>query len=175
MLLKPKKSTLNDPAILFKRYSVPESASVMRDTNRIYKTDYIAYIPSSQEDADTWAINEWNGYTNIDGRFVWTDGDNYYYSLNANQYMLNKDTNAWEIVTWNFADEINTNIFGRYVWSDGENIYYNAGSPTNRSLYLDKATKTWYPKSWNGGLGYFNHYHIYKHSNSAHVFYIIAG
>lgn len=154
MILKPKKSNLNEPAILFKRYTVPETARMVKKIDNIYRTDYLAYIPSSQEDADTWSINEWDGFNSVDGRYVWTDGDNYYYSLNANQYMLNKDTNAWEAVTWTFADGISTNIFGRYVWTDGENVYYNSGSPNDRSLYLDKETKTWYPKTWTGLTGF---------------------
>lgn len=50
-----------------------------------------------------------------------------------------------------------------YYSSDARYVANLAGG--NRAMWHQK----------HGGLGYFNHYYIYNHSNSAHIYYIIAG
>lgn len=50
-----------------------------------------------------------------------------------------------------------------YYASDAKYVANRAGG--NRAMWHQR----------HGGLGYFNHYHIYAHRNSAHIYYLIAG
>ena len=90
-----------------------------------------------------WVDKTWTGFTSFYGNYIWTDGENVYYSSNTNQYVLDKATSTWSPKTWwglsGFA--------GGFVWTDGENIYYSNGS---RQYVLDKATSTWAQKTWTG-------------------------
>ena len=95
------------------------------------------------EQPTTWNVKEWNGFTNLHGGYVWTDGENIYYSSRSNQYVLDKTTSTWSAKTWNGF----TNLYGLYVWTDGENVYYSSGS---NQYVLDKTTSTWNVKEWNG-------------------------
>ena len=80
----------------------------------------------------------------IEGRYIWTDGDNTYYSsASSNQYVLDKATSTWSTKTWSGL----TNFYGSRVWSDGTNIYSSDGS---EQYVLDKATSTWSTKTWSG-------------------------
>ena len=90
-----------------------------------------------------WNIMSWNGYTEFQGAYIWTDGTDFYYSYNNNQYVLNKSTNTWVAKTWNGYNQ----LLGDRVWTDGTNIYYSNG--TNGQYVLNKATSTWSVKSWN--------------------------
>ena len=72
----------------------------------------------------TWSTKTWNGFTNLEGSYIWTDGDNIYYSDGSYQYVLNKETSTWSAKTWNGL----TNPSAAYIWTDGENIYYSGGS-----------------------------------------------
>ena len=90
-----------------------------------------------------WKEKTWSGVTSISGAFVWTDGENIYYSNASSQYVLDKATSTWTEKTWNGL----TNFRGDEVWTDGENIYY---SYAGDKYVLDKATSTWTEKTWNG-------------------------
>ena len=85
----------------------------------------------------------WNGYTPSGGQYIWTDGENIYYSQNNNQYVLDKSTSTWNTKSWN------SSIYphGTYIWTDKENIYY---SNSNLQYVLDKTTSTWSEKTWSG-------------------------
>ena len=91
-----------------------------------------------------WSNMIWNGLTNFNGKYIWSDGINTYYSglYGVGQYVLDKGTNTWNGKTWN----INF-ISGNNVWTDGDNIYYSEGSA---QYVLDKGTNTWEEKTWNG-------------------------
>lgn len=66
-------------------------------------------------------INLPDGLLVIQGRYVWTDGEYIYYSdLDNKQYVLNKETNNWETMSWDGID----NLMANFIWSDGTNIYY---------------------------------------------------
>ena len=91
------------------------------------------------------AKDDWkgNGLTSFSSQYIWTDGDNIYYSINAAQYVLNKSTSTWTAKTWNGLNE----FYGSCIWTDGGNIYFSDGS---RQYVLDKSTSTWSKKTWNG-------------------------
>ena len=89
-----------------------------------------------------------NGYTQVNGSNVWTDGDNIYYSLNANQYVFDKSTSTWNAKTWSGL----TSFFGNNVWTDGTNIYY---SNTTSQYILNKSTSTWNTKTWSGMTSFY--------------------
>ena len=99
-----------------------------------------------------WDTKTWTGLTNFEGDYIWSDGENIYYSYSSNQYVLNKLTLTWSIKTWNGL----TNIYGNHIWTDGENIYYSYGS--SNQYVLDKSTSTWSPKEWTGLTNYIGDY-----------------
>ena len=109
----------------------------------------------------------WNGLTSFNGSFVWTDGDNIYYSKSSDQYILDKATSTWSVKTWNGLTSFN----GNCVWTDGDNIYYSSYSA---QYVLNKATSTWAKKTWNGLTSFAGNYvwsdgdNIYSSSNSEH-------
>lgn len=93
---------------------------------------------------DTWETKTWEGFDiSFDPAYIWTDGENCYYSRGDSQYVLNGDT--WEVKVWNGLDNLSANR----VWTDGKKYYYS-GDGTHYVLNGD----TWEIKVWNGdGLG----------------------
>ena len=92
----------------------------------------------------TWSPKTWSGLTNFDSRYIWTDGENIYYSnTTSQQYVLDKSTSTWIPKTWSGY----ANMDGRCIWTDGENIYYSNGDSYSQYV-LDKATSTWSKKTW---------------------------
>lgn len=85
---------------------------------------------------------EYSGLVNLSGRYIWTDGENTYFSLASRQYKLNKETNTWENKEWKGLTDIN----GSYVWNNGDEVYY---SYNNTHYQLNKATSVWTKKTWN--------------------------
>ena len=81
----------------------------------------------------TWIEKSWNGDFYPIGKFIWTDGDNIYYSQGATQFFLDLGSGSWVEKTWNID-----NVVASYIWTDGENIYYSSGS-TQYVLELQKA------------------------------------
>ena len=102
----------------------------------------ISIIPSGGLSGEVVA-KVWTGLTNFYGQYIWTDGDNIYYSIGSSQYVLDKSTSTWSAKTWTGL----TSFYGDYIWTDGDNIYYSYNS-TN--YVLDKSTSTWNTKTWNG-------------------------
>lgn len=105
--------------------------------NTYYSKSSDQFILNSE--TKTWIPIQWSGLTNFNGKNVWTDGSDYYYSYNENQYQLKKGTQTWVSIAWNGL----TKISGENIWSDGNNYYYN-------NYVLDKTTKTWTKKTFNG-------------------------
>lgn len=106
---------------------------------QILETVEVSYPPASD-----WVHEEWSGQVGYGAPYVWTDGENVYYSNGADkQFVLDKTTNTWQPKIWNGQ----TNIYGGGLWTDGENIYYSS----QRTHYvLDKSNKTWTQKAWYG-------------------------
>ena len=93
---------------------------------------------------------KWSGIVYMHGYYIWTDGEDIYYSYNTTQYVLDKTTLTWSIKTWSGL----TNFNGLSVWTDGENIYYSNGSS---QYVLDKLTSTWTDKTWLGLTTFYGH------------------
>ena len=92
----------------------------------------------------TWETKEFYiSPPSITGQYVWTDGDNIYYSNSLKQYVLDKSTNTWEPKTWSGL----TKFGGDSIWTDGVDIYYSYNS---QNYVLNKSTSTWEPKTWSG-------------------------
>ena len=77
----------------------------------------------------TWTAKTWKGLTNFDVSYLWTDGDNIYYSNGTSQYVLDKSTSTWTTKTWTGLTDFN----GARGWTDGKNIY---GSDYNKGYIL---------------------------------------
>ena len=75
--------------------------------------------------------------------YIWTDGENSYYSYDKSHFIFNKTTFSWDEVTWNGLES----LWGSCVWTDGEDIYYTTNT---YSYVLNKETSTWEIKTWNG-------------------------
>ena len=97
------------------------------------------------------APKNWNGINHFSGQYIWSDGDNVYYSeyepgygdyVNA-QYVLDKSTSTWSAKTWSGL----TSIRGEYIWTDGINIYYSYDTD---QFVLDKSTSIWNVQTWSG-------------------------
>ena len=83
----------------------------------------------------------WTNLTFFYGAFIWTDGDNIYYSYESNHYVLDKSTSTWVSKTWNGIKI--SKLTGDNVWTDGDNIYYSykgtsSETPYHRKLVLNK-------------------------------------
>jgi hypothetical protein len=99
------------------------------------------YIYNSNN--DSWSETIITGPTSLDPANIWSDGDNIYYSYNAIQLVLNKQTHIWQKKTWSGI----TSFLGQNVWSDGETCYYSADST---QYVLNKELSLWYTTSWTG-------------------------
>ena len=95
-------------------------------------------------DDDKWVLKSWNLFSNLYGCYIWTDGENCYYSNgDSTQKILDKNTSTWTNKIWSGV----TNLNAENIWTDGENIYYSAGAT---QCVLDKSTSTWSAKTWEG-------------------------
>lgn len=96
-------------------------------------------FPKEYSHRRTWVRKEWSGLTSFQGAGVWSDGDNIYYSVQSNQYVLNGDT--WEPKVWNGKVPSGTISC---IWTDGTNIYYyQYGSALTGSTHYILEGDTW--------------------------------
>lgn len=84
--------------------------------------------------------SEWKGLAVFNGRNIWTDEDNVYYSYS---HVLDKTTSTWNVKTWNGMTAFTSE--GKRIWTDGISIYYSNGATQK---ILNKQTSTWSNKSW---------------------------
>lgn len=84
------------------------------------------------KDTLTWTFLSVNK-NGLDDFYMWTDGENTYYSYYTVHYVLNKEEFEWEDKTWNGLSKFT----GQEIWFDGNNVYHNKG------YILNKATSTW--------------------------------
>ena len=114
----------------------------MRKGRLIYTTLPFPTVPNTGR----WVPKEWNGLDvitntkNINGRGVWTDGTNIYYSWS--QYQLVLHGNTWEPKEWNIDG-----FYGYAVWTDGKNIYLDY--PYGNAQHYVLVNGIWEPHSWN--------------------------
>ena len=92
---------------------------------------------------NTWFGKSWTELTSFIGVYIWTDGDNLYYSYETQHYVLNKATATWTAKTWAGL----TDFDGNRAWTDGDNIYHSYGT---EQYVLNKSTSTWVTKTWTG-------------------------
>ena len=111
--------------------------------DKIYFGNDLIYT-AQQPARTTWTAKTWNGFTNLDGRCIWTDGTHIYYSSGSSQYELDKATSTWTAKTWSGL----TSFVGDKIWTDGTNIYFS--NAKSYQYVLDKSTSTWTAKTWNG-------------------------
>lgn len=82
---------------------------------------------------------EYKGLVSFNGRFVWTDGNDLYYSNGSINYKYNKETDLWENKVWKGLTDIN----GAYIWHNGDEVYY---SYNDTHYQLNKETSVWNKK-----------------------------
>ena len=113
-------------------------------TTNFYGSSFYVPVNTYYYDMDyTWINASFVNSPGTQYRYVWSDGVNYYYSNNTNQYVLDVATSTWSTKTWTGL----TSFQGTQVWSDGVNYYYSNGS---NQYVLDVATSTWTTNTWNG-------------------------
>ena len=127
---------------IFKIYGV----NIFHVNNNVYMSDsgknYLFDIATK-----TFKSFTWNGSFNPNKTYIWTDGEDYYYSYYSEQYKFNKMKNYWEVTTWN--GEITTPN-ATYIWTThgvNKKIYY---SYDGQQYVLNTETKTWEKQTWNG-------------------------
>ena len=147
LTVTPTGAKVNDKEIATKD-DIPQSISV---GNVITKTS-----------GQIWRTKTWNGLSQPGGDYIWTDGNNIYYSFDLGQYVLDKSTSTWNKKTWNGLES----FYGCYIWTDGDNIYY---SSARNQYVLDKSTSTWNTKTWNG-LTKFDGFNIWSDGNN--IYYL---
>ena len=127
------------------------------DAEEEQSIDKLPDEPSSVVVTYHWKAQTWNGCDDVDGRFIWHNGGNTYYSHGEDQYVLNGNT--WEPVTWKGYSDID----GKWVWTDGSKMYYSNGT-VNYVLNGD----TWEDMTWNG-FNKINGFWIW--SDGTHTYY----
>lgn len=85
----------------------------------------------------------WGGLQNFNGKNVWTDGYNIYYSYGTSHYVLNKVTSEWEAKTWSGLVEF-----------DGSSVWLFNGNAYCLGRVLNRKTSTWqYAEGFGVGYG----------------------
>lgn len=90
-------------------------------------------------------IEDWfsSSGESIDFDYLWTDGEQIYYSKGARQFILDEDTNTFE----KWETDQTYSIYRSGLWKDGDNLYYSSG---NTQLVWDFLEKKWKEKTWTG-------------------------
>ena len=107
-------------------------------SNEFYPSMKTQSLMTQNDTGDTWSTKTWTGLMNFYGAYVWTDGDNIYYSDEDAQYVLDKSTSTWSSKTWSGL----TSFDRPHIWTDGDNIYYS----TRLNQYYLPITKKPFPK-----------------------------
>lgn len=128
------------------------------DGKDLYYSEYDPYTKESihkifDKTNETWIEKVWEtpdiDEFRLDGRYVWTDGENTYFSYYDpyprifSHYVFNKETKVWSEKEWN------VNVSGDEIWTDGENIYCNG------SYILNKKEGKWEKFNFGGNASIF--------------------
>ena len=111
---------------------------VVPPSNDFYPSIKTQALMAQNDTGNKWSTKTWSGLTSFGGNYIWTDGDNIYYSDLSNHYVLDKSTSTWSAKTWSGL----TSFYGGNVWTDGSNIYYSDGS----NQYYLPITKKSFPR-----------------------------
>lgn len=86
---------------------------------------------------------QWSsGHISLDGRNMWTWGENIYHSDAYDNHILDKNTMTWAKITHGIPK-----IEGNCFWTDGTNLYYSHGDNDYCPHYQING-ETWTEKSW---------------------------
>ena len=120
------------------------------DTNKGINSNSIIFTKYSDKDflPITWKYE----LNDIDGRNVWVEDDDIYYSFSfsGNRFIhlvFNKTTKTWSDKKW--YGLTNNGLWGQNVWTDGDYTYFSSGGSGGGQLYKNKGSNTWYHKYWN--------------------------
>lgn len=90
------------------------------------------------KEANTWVLTaEYTSDIPINGDYIFSDGENYYYADNDNDLYL-------EGYTW-VSQPTPNQISAEWIWTDGTNIYY---SNNGVNLIYEPTTNTWNEMQW---------------------------
>ena len=104
------------------------------------------YRSSTAATSTEWAnSNIEKGSKISSGQYIWSDGENSYYSNGANQFVFDRDNNKWIEMHWKGLSDFSA----LQVWTDGEIIYCsptatNANTTGSKETYiLNKEAHEW--------------------------------
>ena len=103
---------------------------------------FVADMFNPTEVKGSWQPMEWKGNNDFYGYDVWTDGVDQYLGFD---YRLNKATNTWETITWNWEGQ-QQSYTRNFVWTDGVEYFYSC---YDGQYVLDRETHTWKIMEWN--------------------------
>lgn len=147
-------ATFNRAEFMFERVQVgiaPVSVSAETNEGETYSVYSNLTLTSEKELLENYIFERrYNTLELIDentkvysGHYIWSDGENAYYSYDKNNFIFNKTTNTWDEITWKGLES----VWGSHIWTDGDNIYQ---STTSGSYVLNKEASTWEKKQWKG-------------------------
>ena len=113
-------------------------------SDKIYAKQWLQLL--REVPGNTWANKDWGVLTQFDGSYVWTDGENIYYSHFEQQYQLDKSTSTWRTKDW--GNEL-TSFDSTDIWTDGNKIYY---SDYQYQYWLNPSNSKWEEITWDGLL-----------------------
>lgn len=112
---------------------------IWSDGENIYYTGYttsggdiITQNYKLDEQSLNWERIGWTGDGEYvrDGRYIWSAGENIYYSEGGVQLQFNKSISKWMIKSWVGYNK----ILGNYIWKKGSDIYYSNGTEQYKLL-----------------------------------------
>lgn len=113
-------------------------------SDKIYAKQWLQLL--REVPGNTWAPKTWDVLTRFDGRYVWTDGANIYYSHFEDQYQLDKNTSTWNKKTW--GNKLKS-FDSTDIWTDGSNIYYSYNLD---QYWLNPSNSEWEEIQWKEPL-----------------------
>lgn len=113
-------------------------------SDKIYAKQWLQLL--REVPGNTWVNKDWGVLTQFDGSYVWTDGENIYYSHFEQQYQLDKSTSTWRTKDW--GNEL-TSFDSTDIWTDGNKIYY---SDYQYQYWLNPSNSKWEEITWDGLL-----------------------
>ena len=153
------------------KYFIEENVNnygLFDDTQTYHNGDIVQHVVGQELDLyqfvhitpSQWNSKTWTGLTSFDGNYIWTDGEDIYYSYGTDQYIFDKSTSTWSAKTWTGL----TSFDGTNIWTDGEEIYYSHNA---EQYILFKSANTWEAQTWSG-LTEFDGYRIWHLDNKVY-------
>lgn len=113
----------------------------------------------------TFEAVSFSGLGSVLGEYVWSDGKNTYYSLDTEQFVLDKKNRAWLPITWGGYPYLNGDI----VWSDGIDIFIMDSDPVGFQKLTSNGTfESVYDCTFNGRMVWSDGVNIYYDEGNSH-------